>query len=156
MLLIGCFSVDPLNNSPTILTYCEFAAIPPSHPDGSQCSSDSVVRRGERIRLYMHVSDPDNNQDRSTYSWQAFACTADNGSVCIKPPYDTQQYDRDLPWTSEFEVSVSLPADVRSTSVDFEARDDRGGIASAFIVFHLTDAPARVHQRDRRSAEPSP
>jgi len=148
VLLIGCLYVDPLNNRPTIRPRCEFA-------DGRQCFDSSLVRRGERITLHMYVSDPDDNEDSSTYGWQAFACTADDGSVCIKPPYDTQQYDGDLPWTTDFEVSVTLPGGVRSTSIDFEARDDRGGIGSASIVLRLTDAPALVHPHGPRSVAPS-
>jgi hypothetical protein len=134
LLLVGCFYTDPFNNPPSIRPRCELA-------DGRQCSDDSVVQRGERIQLRMVVSDPDDNQDSSTFGWQAFACTGDDGTGCPDPPYDAQHYDEDLAQGVELVIPASLPGDVRSTIVQFDARDDRGGIAEAFMVFRI-DPPA--------------
>ena len=149
VLLIGCFTIDPFNNPPSIRPRCEFA-------DGRQCSDDSVAHRGERIRLHMVVSDPDDNEDRSTYGWQAFACTLDDGTGCIKPPFDAQRYDEALASGVDLDIPATLPGNTRSTSVDFEARDDRGGIGAASIVFRIADAPALEPQPARRSVAPSP
>ena len=146
---MGCFSVDPFNNPPTIRPRCEF-------PDGRPCSDDSLVRRGERIGLHMVVSDADDNEDRSTYGWQAFACTVDDGTGCIKPPFDAQRYDEALASGVELEIPAMLAGNTRSTSVDFEARDDRGGIGTASLVFRVVDAPAVVLRHDRRTVAPSP
>jgi hypothetical protein len=147
LLLIGCFSVDPFNDPPSIRPGCEFA-------DGRQCSSDRVVHPGEHVRLHMVVSDGDDNEDKSTYRWQAFACTVDDGTGCLDAPYDAQRYDEDLPSGIDLEIPVALPGDIRSISVDFEARDDRGGIGAASMVFRLADA-ASV-RRHRRGMAPSP
>jgi hypothetical protein len=141
--------VDPLNDPPSIRPRCELA-------DGRQCSDDSVVDRGERIRLHMVVSDPDDNEDRSTYGWQAVACTVDDGTGCISPPYDAQRYDEDRQSGIELTIPATLPGNVRSVSVDFEARDDRGGIGSASIVFRVSDAPVLVRRHDRPGVAPSP
>jgi hypothetical protein len=134
LLLIGCFYVDPFNNPPSIRPRCEFA-------DGRQCSDDSVVTRGERIQLRMVVSDPDGNEDKSTYGWRAFACTEDDGTGCMSAPFDEQRYDEELPSGLELQIPLSLASDVRSTSIDFEARDDRGGIGLASMVFRLVRSP---------------
>lgn len=104
----------------------------------------------------MVVSDPDDNEDRSTYGWQAAACTLDDGTGCLSAPYDAQRYDADLPSGSELAIPATLPGDVRSISVDFEARDDRGGVGSASIVFRLTDAPALARRHHGRSVARSP
>jgi hypothetical protein len=132
--LTGCFYVDPFNDPPTVRPRCEFA-------DGRQCSDDSVVIRGERVQLRMVVSDPDDNEDESTYGWQAFACTEDGGIGCVTPPFDAQLYDEELASGVELQIPSTLARDVRSISIDFEARDDRGGIGLASIVFRVGDAP---------------
>ena len=137
VLWTGCFYLDPLNKPPTLRATCEFA-------DGRRCDSNSDVHRGDRIRLRMIVSDADDNEDASTYRWTASACDGDNGTLCADAPYDAQHYDEQRAEGLELEVPASLPADVRSISVDFEARDDRGGVAVASMVFHVTDAPGTI------------
>jgi hypothetical protein len=148
LALTGCFYVDPFNNPPLVTPSCEFI-------DGRQCNSGRIAHRGERIRLSMVVSDADNNEDRASYGWQAFACTVDDGTGCIPPPYDAQHYDEDLASGLVLEIPASLAGDARSTSVDFEARDDRGGFDTASLVFRIADAPALV-RRQPRSGAPSP
>ena len=147
LLLIGCFSVDPFNDPPSIRPRCEFA-------DGRQCSDDSVVHRGEHVRLHMVVSDADDNEDKSTYRWQAFACAVDDGTDCLDAPYDAQHYDEELPSGIDLEIPVALPGDTRSISVDFEARDDRGGIGAASMVFRVGDAPGAARRHHRSMAQP--
>lgn len=132
LLLAGCFLVDPFNKPPTVRPTCEFA-------DGRRCDGDSDVRRGDRILLHMIVSDPDDNEDESSYGWKAFACKGDGGTLCVSEPYDAQHYDEERATGIELEIAATLPGDVRSISVDFEVRDDRGGIGTAFMVFHVTD-----------------
>jgi hypothetical protein len=136
LVLTGCFYLDPLNKPPTVRPTCAFA-------DGRPCDSDSDVRRGDRILLQMIVSDADGNEDESSYGWKAFACAADDGTACAREPYDAQRYDEERGAGLELEIPTSLPADVRSISLDFEVRDDRGGIAVAFMVFHVIGATTR-------------
>ncbi len=104
----------------------------------------------------MIVSDADDNQDRSSYSWKATACAADNGTLCSAQPYDAQHYDEQSASGLELEIPATLPGEVRSISVDFEVRDDRGGIGVAFMLFHLTDAMTPMRRHSRRSVASSP
>jgi hypothetical protein len=152
LVLTGCFYLDPLNKPPTVRPTCAFT-------DGRPCDSDSDVHRGDRIRLHMIVTDPDDNEDASTYGWKATACAADDGSLCSTQPYDAQHYDEQRALGVELEIPTTLASDVRSISVDFEVRDDRGGIAVAFMLFHLTAAtslePRQIsHHRQRRPSSP--
>jgi hypothetical protein len=147
VLLSGCFYVDPFNTSPMIRAHCEF-------PDGRQCNDNSIVVRGERLRLVLIVSDADDNEDRSTYRWEAFACTIADGTGCMSPPFDAQHYDEELASGLDLEIPANLTADVRSISVDFEARDDRGGFDQASLVFRV-EPPAPRGYRGRGVA-PAP
>jgi hypothetical protein len=140
LLAAGCFSLDPLNKPPNMQVDCEL-------PDGRSCSLDSAVQRGDRIRLHMAVSDPDGNEDPSSYGWQASACGKDNGSDCVDP-FDAQHYDEQSGMGTEVAVPVTLPGDVRSISVDFEAHDDRGGIARQSLIRCLTGAPTLPSNAD--------
>ena len=133
LVLTGCFVVDPFNNPPTLTPTCEFV-------DGRPCGAESNVHRGDRIRVHMSVGDADGNQDESTYGWAAFACLSDRGSECRQPAYDAQHYDERLALGVELEIPATLAGDVRSTSLDFEVRDDRGSSGVAFMLFHVTDA----------------
>lgn len=133
MVLAGCFVVDPFNTPPSVTPTCEFV-------DGRPCGGESDVHRGDRIRVHMSVGDADGNQDASTYGWAAFACISDLGSDCLQPAYDAQHYDEQRAEGVELEIPATLRGDVRSISLDFEVRDDRGSSAVAFMRFHLISA----------------
>jgi hypothetical protein len=133
LLGAGCFYLDPLNKAPNVQLGCELTDRP--------CQTLTEVHRGDRIGLRMVVSDPDGNEDPSSYSWAAFACDSTRGSLCPGDPYDAQSYDEHLASGLEVEVPVTLPGHVHSISVDFEARDNRGGVTTQSMIFPLTDAP---------------
>jgi hypothetical protein len=130
----ACFSLDPLNKPPNMTLSCDFT-------DGRPCAPDTQVHRDERILLHMQVTDPDGNLDPASFGWTVSACGRGQGRTC-DPAYDAQHYDEDAGLGLEVEVPVTLPDDVRSISVDFEARDDRGGRTTQSLIFCLTVPPS--------------
>jgi len=134
LLGTGCFSLDPLNKPPNFEATCDFA-------DGRHCATNTQVHRGERIQVHLRVSDPDGNEDPASYGWMVSACGRDGGRTC-DPAYDAQHYDEEAGLGLEVEVPVTLAGDVQSISVDFEARDDRGGIKQDSLIFCLTAPPS--------------
>jgi len=133
LLGTGCFYLDPLNKPPNLALNCDFT-------DGRPCATNTQAHRGERVQLHMRVSDPDDNEDPASYGWAASACR-DRGTGC-DPAYDAQHYDENAGLGLDVEVPITLPGDVSSISVDFEARDDRGGITTQSLIFCLTTPPS--------------
>jgi hypothetical protein len=134
LLGAGCFYLDPLNKPPNLSFDCVLTDDRPCNHIGTD------VYRGDRVGLLMQVSDPDGNQDPSSYGWEAFACDSATGSECIGP-YDAQHYDEHDGLGMEVEVPTSLPSNVRTISVDFHASDDRGGVAKQSLILHLVNPP---------------
>jgi hypothetical protein len=135
VLWTGCFYLDPLNKPPNLRFSCEL-------PDDRECDQDSPVHRGDRVQLRMRVSDPDGNADPSSYGWKASACKDEHGSMCDPEPFDAQHYDEGAGMGVEVEIPTTIRAEIHTISIDFEARDDRGGINPPLsLVLQLTDAP---------------
>ncbi|MGH2898864.1 MAG: hypothetical protein ACRDMZ_09340, partial [Solirubrobacteraceae bacterium] len=77
------------------------------------------------------------NEDPSSYGWEAHACDG----LCETEPFDAQHYDEPAERGLELDVPATLPGSVGTISVDFQAGDDRGGVAKQSLIFHLANAP---------------
>ena len=148
LLGAGCFYLDPLNKPPNLSYDCELT-------DNRPCRHiDTNVYRGDQIRLRMMVTDPDGNQDPSSYGWEAHACDSTTGSLCVTEPFDAQHYDETAETGLEVRVPATLPRNVHSISIDFLAADDRGGITKQSLVFLLVDAPTLPRDATPATAAP--
>jgi hypothetical protein len=134
LLGAGCFSLDPLNKPPNMQVGCELSG-------GRPCGVGDMVQRGDWIRLRMVVSDPDGNEDPSSYRWAAAACRTEKGGMC-DPAFDAQHFDEEGGMGTEVQVPVSLPGDINTIGISFEARDDRGGSVTLPLLRPLSDAPS--------------